>query len=555
MAFEDRNWLAFDYKSWDIVVSPTQVELANDCMRKWVFKKVFRLKEPSKHFTKLGDVFHQCAERWLAADNNNRTPDGKEVDPHPEGWDETVTTGQAVIIRSLLKACTDEGVIRRPPGLQIEKAYQMEVLGDNKASMIMFADVWSDLGIEDHKTSKDKKWLKSREKLRNCIQMMSYAAAWVDDMLDRDQELPETIELRHNQAITDPDKPHVRDTSVEVPMGEIADFWNDKVIPLVKTMLHWKQAGLSTSAWAKVPGPTTKGVCRKYGGCPYENICGRVQTVEQYQSNLLLQSTTEAEKAQRAETMSDDLLAKMAARKKARASAGVTPSAEKVELPKTEAKVEKPKAAAVTAKKLKTVAPWAQDDCKACSGSGINTEGAVCIACSVQAAEEGIEVDDYTLTAVDGAIQVGRGKKILAEVPFTPPAEVSSKSTPTPAEIDKAAPDKTKEPVPKNATKAKAKKKAFTMLYGLPKRHTGKVIDLSLVLAEQGAELAEALNGSSYYGLNTWERREHLASKAAEIAETLGTALVIVTGNQGDLSSLAAALEPFATNVYGQIAQ
>lgn len=203
MSQAKRDWSAFDYESDVLVTSPSAIETADDCNRKWWFLKVVRLKEPQKHFTKLGDVFHEVCERWLEADDNGRVPEppdesagirhiqgekfwlegtlkgqawGAEVDVFPSGWSDALDFGQESVVRAIFKAFVDEGVLRRTPGRQVERSFQIPVIKD--ASVMGFADVWTPLGIEDHKTSKARKWLQTREGLAENIQMMVYAAAW-----------------------------------------------------------------------------------------------------------------------------------------------------------------------------------------------------------------------------------------------------------------------------------------------------------------------------------------------------------------------------------------
>ncbi|MCH7872489.1 MAG: PD-(D/E)XK nuclease family protein, partial [Planctomycetes bacterium] len=110
MSNATRDWLAFDYQSWQLVTSPSACESATDCMRQWWFKKVVRLKVPDKHFTQLGDVFHEVAERWLEADDNGRGADGNQVDVFPEGWAERLSHGQEAVVRALFRAMVDKAL-------------------------------------------------------------------------------------------------------------------------------------------------------------------------------------------------------------------------------------------------------------------------------------------------------------------------------------------------------------------------------------------------------------------------------------------------------------
>lgn len=554
MSNASRNWLAFDYQSWQLVTSPSACESADDCMRQWWFKKVVRLSEPAKHFTQLGDVFHEVAERWLEADDNGRGVNGKPVDVFPEGWANRLSHGQEAIVRALFRAMVDKGVLRRTPGRQIERSFQIEVLPDRQASMMGFMDVSTPQGIEDHKTSKSRRYLQTRQGLLDNLQMMVYAAAWVDDMIERGQDLPESLELRHNQGVTDPEALFVQPTSVDVSPMKVAEFWETKIIPLVRQMLYWKKAGIPVEAWEKLPGPKKKGICRKYGGCAFAGICGRTENVEDYKSRVTLHDKQFEAKKAKDKKMSDDLLAKLAAKKKARGTTTApssTPQTEETEPISAVAPASPEPAAAVTsATALATVAPWANADCKACGGSGLNTEGGVCRSCEVTAMSKGIVAANFTLNAVEGAIQILLNDMNLALVPYAVPVKVAENTAPIATTV---APGKTEESKTEKVEKAAVgkgrPKKSFTLVYGIVKRGKGKVIDLQQVMQEYGAALAEEWESGSYWALDAFKRREALAHKAPTFAESFGTAMVMVSTDQRDLVDFAAALEPFAATV------
>lgn len=560
MSNTSRNWKEFDYESWKMVVSPTQVETANDCMRKWWFQKVQRIPEQARDFTQLGEVFHQVCERWLLADDTGRDATGEPVDLFPDDWGTTITNSQQAIVRRVFQCMVDEGVLRRTPGREIEKSFQIPVLEDDKVSMIGFVDVWTPQGIEDHKTSKSRRWLMSRQGMSKSIQMMSYATAWVLEQQARLAEADQSpvVELRHNQGIVDPSDLYVRPTQIDVSVKTISDFWKETIIPLVREMLHWKEAGLTAVSWDKVAGPKLKGACTKYGGCPFTGICTRTESVDDYVTRITRYNQHFTASKAQDKTMSEDLLAKLAARKKARAvttSAVATVESPSVEEPKDDSQ------------EILSAAPWAQKACKACEGSGINTQGDACPMCTRLSVKEGLNVSDFLLTAVDGAVQILRSGRVVASVEIASLAKVADNTKPLPEKTRKTKSRMTEireekkevaeetpavEEQDKKPQKAKTKK-GFTMLYGLPKRHNGKVIDLNLVMQEFGEKLATEWNTDSFWAINAFKRREALAHKAQEIAHSFGTALVIVTSDQRDLADLAAALEPYATNVYGSI--
>ena len=166
---------------------------------------------------------------------------------------------------------------------------------------------------------------------------------------------------------------------------------------------------------------------------------------------------------------------------------------------------------------------------------------------------------DFKLKSGEGFIIINRGDIVVAQVPFA--SEVKAADNTKPAKAAKPKVEKPKTEAPKTdtppATEVKGKgrpKKGFTLLYGLPKRHKGTMVDLQQVMHEMGGKLAEEWNAGSFWAIDAFKRREALAHKAQEIAEGFGPALVVVTSDQRDLADFAAALEPFAVNVYYGIA-
>jgi len=572
MSQAKRDYSAFDYRTWKLVTSPSAVETFNDCERKWWFLKVIRLKEPLKDFSQLGDVFHECAERWLLADDNgvDRTT-GQPVEVFPEGWDAALDFGQSAVVRAVFKKMVDEGVLRRTPNRRIEHSFQIGVLPE--ASIMGFMDVDTPQGVEDHKTSKSTKWLKSRKALTEDIQMMTYAAAWITERYQSGGELPSFIELRHNQAVVDPEALLVRATAVDVELQQIEKFWEETLVPLVRKMLYWKQAELPASSWAKVDGPKRKGACRKYGGCPFVGICGRTESIDNYKTRTARYNDTFTAAKAKDQDMSNDLLAKLAAKKKARgATPPPVPANEETE-PVAEAEMSASDDTTADVAEQRQVAPWVQADCKACGGVGLSTSGTACRPCAVAAVKLGIVASDFTLTPVEGAIEIRRGDVLLSTIPIASEVKTEEKTKPVAANASKKkatskaakalAASSEKESEAKQAvdaseqvseqaeTKPKGRpKKGFTLLYGVPKRHKGKVIDLGQIMQREGEELATAWNANSFWALDAFKRREAMAQKAAILAEEFGPALVVVTSDQRDLADLATALEPFAVSVY-----
>ena len=79
----------------------------------------------------------------------------------------------------------------------------------------------------------------------------------------------------------------------------------------------------------------------------------------------------------------------------------------------------------------------------------------------------------------------------------------------------------------------------------------GNYVDLASVLAEEGAELANEKGAESFYALDSFKRRDMLASViSAVVKEKLNGRDVVAIGGSQDLKSYAEALRPLANEVF-----
>lgn len=551
-----RKFDQFDYKH-TVTASASQCETADDCLRKWWFAKCHKLREPLKDQSEKGDVFHEVCERWLEADDTGRV-NGVAVDPFPEGWDDRISPVDSAVARVVFKQFVERGVLVRTPGRVIEAAFQLPVLPNRAASMIGFIDIMEPVAIVDHKTTGAPRYMKTPQGLAENLQMCIYGCALIADYIKRGETPPETIKLRHNQAYFP--KPHedtdpfVKYTEVDVTPEYLTEFWDNIVVPIVEMMVEWKKKKIPVDDWGTIPGPKHKGTCKKYGGCPYKSICAGTQTVEAYRAFVARQQKQHLLTVEiNTETMSNtnDILAKLAAKKnKAAKPATPTPA------PDPEPEVEEVQPEALTG----DCAPWANPDCLACKGIGVNKDGNACQPC--QAATD-VSAEGFSIEPGDGCIDIiGDGDEIVASILVT--GDVTEKKARTVAKVD-AAPatpketTKAKNAAKNQATTDKAEKKSatrgrpkqgFTLIYGVQKRGKAKCIDMEQVLMEYGKLLAEEWAAAGYYACDAFKRRDALAHKAEAIAETFGAAIVQVTSDSPDVRALAAALEPFASSVF-----
>lgn len=572
---KNSKWDSFDF-GYKLTMSASQIEsFAGDvynakkgevhggCNRQWWFKKVHGLpEEKTRDARDFGGIMHEVCERWLLADDTGRDmTTGEAVDPFPEGWDSTIGLADAALIKTLFQKAIDTGMLRRQPDRQIEAPFQIAVLPDGQASVIGFLDLQLPRGVEDHKTTGNMQWAKSREALRKNVQMLLYGCVVGREWLAQGKDLDDlkAIELRHNVFLKDFQHPLVRPTGTEVDIDTLAKFWDDVVVPVAKKMLYWKQAGILVEDWAKVDGPKRRGVCKKYSGCDFQMICGGKETPAEYRQRI--ERTAPPENT---ETTMGNIFDKLKQRDESSVSA---PS----DLPSNPSEQVPEPATAVADSAPPTiadVAPWAFPGCRACGGSGFSTKGKPCTPCVIQTAKQqppGPHPDSYELRAADGDILVYKDGVHLASVPVAGTVEAKENTAPQkskeePAEEsaaeEKAAPPagqkKSVEPskAKTSGTKRGRPRRGFTLLYGVVKRGKENVLDLNLILHQYGKELADDLGASSYWSLDAFKRREFLAAKAEEIASTFGPAVVVVTTDDPDTKAFAAALEPFAADVF-----
>lgn len=540
-------------------------EAQGGCNRKWWFQKVHKMPSAGKAVFDFGHALHAVCERWLLADDTGRGPDGQPVDPFPKGWGLEISVADAALIRTLFQKAVESGMLRRSPGRKIEAPFQIEIEDD--VSIIGFLDVQLPKGVEDHKTTSNMKYAKSRAALRQSVQMLIYGCVVAREWIIQGGTLEDLggVDLRHNVFLKDFDHPLVRPTGTEVSIDDLAAFWDAVVVPAAKKMLYWKRAGIPVTDWAKVDGPKRRGVCKKYGGCEFQGVCGGTETTDEYRQRIARSTaqtpTTEAQMG--------SIFDKLEKKTEEEAIASEEMIGEKVDKEAAEtfgaaiAEAVGDFAADVSDLDLPPVAPWAYDKCRACGGTGIASKGTPCTPCTVYQSKQtppGPKAAGFQLLAEEGAILISNSKVLVARIPIT--GEVVAKENTAPekkavlgggdGEVNKAGKKESVKPTKEKtkSTKRGRPRRGFTLLYGVVKRGKENVLDLDLILHQYGQELAEDLGASGYWALDAFKRRELLAMKAEVIAETFGPAIVVVTNNTPDITALAAALEPYAADVF-----
>lgn len=551
-------------------ISPSQLINYTSCHRKWWFRSCHKLKDgkdPAARDT--GTVLHEVAGRWLDADDQGRDRrTGQPVDLYPPGWERVREfgrdTGRAIdlqqqaIVRIAVQKAIENGVLRRLPARQVERRMEIEVVPG--VVMEGYIDQDAPVAVEDHKTTKSRKWALSKAKLAKDEKMLCYAVM-------RHHESPgDAVTLRLNYFDKSNAEPPWA-VEARIKPDAITNFEDTVIKPSAEGMKTLREAKLPIEQWADVDGPQKKGACEEYGGCPYAKICARVMTVQKYQETLDRPQLTQQQREQvrsKKTTMSHF---------KKRPKPNATQVAAVPEQAAATTPTENPATAPVKvieqeAPSSNDTPPWAVASCRACKGKGINGAGEPCRACDVvQGRTNGVTSSQYEIWVDDAGVlrwKPAGGTTIVPEPKADPKPAAAKKTKEKPKE---AAP--VTQVVPEDPAKGRIETTVFPItkeqlqqgiaaLNGggfhlhigcMPMRPGVMITTIADILADEGDELAEAAGKANYYEMNAFERRDAIASRAEEISKGLAGAVFVASEMTPDERSLVTALTPFAREV------
>lgn len=358
-------------------LSASQLETVELCGRKWLFRYKHYLPEVKKDTQSFGNVLHGVCERYL---------DGAPLaECFPQGWDicpdakKQIPPIDSALIQVLVTEAVASGVLERRPGGEVEKKFEIEVLGHRLKGKKDYA---LPDRIEDHKNSKSTRYFKSTEALKKTLQMLIYAK----DNLEKEYRAkgkvpPKFFTLVHNQYLRDYDNPTVRRREAEVTPAEIDAFWEEKVVPLVRKCEELSQL----ASPFHVPEPEKK-ACEAFWGCSYVSICHGGEEMLTYKERV---SKFQNPQQQPQMTISpQDFLAKRNAQIASSTPAAINPSAP----------APVPLATTGAPAVVGDVPPWFDPNCPVCkrkeTNKGFNTEGRPCRMCLTK---DPRAADDYDL--------------------------------------------------------------------------------------------------------------------------------------------------------------
>jgi hypothetical protein len=471
-------------------LSATQFETAELCYKKWYALKVLKLPTPAaKHFT-YGTVLHEVVERFLSATPTGEVPPGdhetgplagqvpgEPVKMYPMYWARDISLAEARHIRSTVEKAIEDGVIYRRADGKVERGFTLPFV--DKISVTGKIDYSFSNEIHDHKTTKDFKWAKTPKTIVKSTQMLLYG--WAHNELS--EAAHDEIVLRHN--VFHKKVVEVRAVENTVTKKEIEEKV-DSLRELATTLKELKEE----KTWEELEGPNVANGCTAFGGCPFQDICSGLITVDQYRSRI----------------------------------AKIQEASESRKLP----------------------APfWAFANCKNCRGSGWRLEEA----CDICIDAKGIKLSDIEIhKKEDSVLWVYAGQEGKCAMPDMQTPTDYQRPSPEGLHAQKLREDKMQfilDDVPPNND--------FVLAINCTPVKGREMKDLQEVFNKVAEELAKELDKESYYLLHAFDRRDMVASKAKEITKNM-SGVYIVRPDTPDMRSFVESIRPFAKEIWEPVA-
>jgi hypothetical protein len=574
-------------------ISATQDETFTRCKRLWWFLYPQRMKQVMKGDLDFGTVIHEVCERYLLADDTGRVPHppsfhglvwlegplkgqlfGDEVELYPTGWatvddkkgKRSIPPSSQDTIKRLVAKAIETGKLQRSPDRSIEHRIEREVIPG--ITMIGKIDVKLPGEIQDHKSTSSMHWAKSEDPkhwnyLGKSLQMLDYAY----EIFCEEPETEE-IRLRHNVFCKDPAKPAVRNVDTTVSRAVVQGNWR-RLQKQAAVMRDLAEQGLEPDDWAQVEGPSQKDACGAYGGCPFRAVCSKLEPLQTYilrtekqlENPVISQPSVTWE--DKWDTLSQtatstpagrdnvDLFEQLAARKAA-SSSGEAPAPADIAIDGSALDTALVGTSTFNDSGTATDAPpWANPNCAACGGKGLNTKGSPCRICDATSKKAGgLQSIDFkmgtdgagnvTWTAKDGSSEgsapiaeetvepKAQEKILLPEDPLdsTPPEtepvkdvvgkmkeslEEAQEEVEAPVvakALKELVPEMPRKEKPKAAPRKRGRRKIGYMIYIDCMPIGVETVAIETLFTAMSAELAEQQKVESYFDLDVFKRRE-----------------------------------------------
>lgn len=303
------------------ILSVSQFETLDICLRKWWLERVARLKVDIRPYLIYGDTLHEQLERWY-----------RQEELYQPGWDEELTSEQAHQIRQRITRAEEVGIIRRQEPVPLVELPICLLLGegfrdDTGIPYACQADTyidkegirrvkvperlldgsslptgWDELGylvgyidicnppniFEDHKSTKNKRYAKKRGDVTTSTQMLSYSGRLFYEYPGMDQVL-----ARYNIFLKDPEAAEpVYRVEDYITRRQAAVRWSSllqrarlmKRLRSIAPRVGAKDDPDRAANYKQVPGkekdPKLR-ACNMYRGCQFRDLCfGRCSHVQ-----------------------------------------------------------------------------------------------------------------------------------------------------------------------------------------------------------------------------------------------------------------------------------
>lgn len=353
-------------------LSASQLETANEdeqgCTRKWAFQYKLRLPTYKKDHFGFGTCLHGVCERFLIG----------AKDLYPEGWDidpdtkRRISPADASLIKVLIEKGISSGILERRPGGVVEAWFSVPA-GTGTIVGKIDHEVPSQFRVEDHKTAKNRNYIKKTGKaLAKNLQMLIYAFHQLYEIRKRGQVDPRIITIAHNQYIkAEEGQPLVSRVEAELTPRQIDDYWEEVVLPLVAKVEHANT--LDNPFDLPMPG---KKSCEAFGGCPFTTLCANTEDVLTFVARINNMNGTIPDPNK---PMSDAMQKFLAGR-----TAAVPPASTTVSVNPPAAATAPAVAVVAAPAQARLTPPWLSDKCTLCKtrpNPGFSNDGSPCRIC------------------------------------------------------------------------------------------------------------------------------------------------------------------------------
>lgn len=530
--------------SYDMQLSISRAEELRKCIRKWFLKKVVKCKIPYTGATQFGTAIHQVNDRYYL-----------EEDLYPENWwqvydDYGNHAGDLVLeeqrlLKELVNKGIEDGLLFRHPEGQSEWKFEDEII--DGAYFEGSIDYCFDFTIVDHKSLDDfdKPWVKisdprSKRWLGLDPQMLVYGYYWAKYQESLGKEIPETIELVHNQF--NKTTGEVRRVVAEVPFISCYSQYAETQ-KSAKVMLNNKRQ-FSAESWELVASCDRQARFSPCNYCKYSDLCDGMETVEQYKKRY---EENELDNNKRKEQKDKSMSGFSGFANKSGAN-----SAQDKVLEKAKAEIDagtKPEDKVVVEKEVRSIETVRSE---------ISSFLEVCKINEMEPAGKKWDTLQAELAPLEEAEKAEIAKK-EAEAKAQQEAEDAAKKEATSEKEEIKEPEVSSQSVKKEITtvdkvtadKHFTKKDPIICINCQPLGTANKKI--IQVLVKQFTDAIAEEQGDCYYKLDTWARRAQLRHSVIKACEdgVFNNLSIIVSGPSPDEQEAVNAL--LSTGIYGYV--